>query len=60
MLNKNTALVFYEHLVTLSDEIDVFWIDFKLNSVSFLFISTRLVLLANAAVNVSGQFSVSL
>ena len=46
-LSHSLALIIYEHIITLREEIQVFWINFKLSSVSVLFISTRLALIAS-------------
>ena len=47
------ALVLYEYLVTLRQEIEIFWLNFKLTAVSLLFISTRIVLVLSNILNVA-------
>ena len=46
-------MLLYEYVITLREEIKVFWTDFKFNSVSILFVSTRWILIASGLLNVS-------
>lgn len=45
-----SALVLYEYLVSLGEEIEVFWRNFKFTSVSVVFISTRFTLVTGVVI----------